>query len=276
MLTLRRALGLRLSVWYATVFILSTVVLVGVTYALLAAALAQRDHDIIRATLREYASRYELGGLPALERAVELEQRTGDQERLFVRIVGRNAAATFMRTPQEWGAFALEELGDGSGLTDWSGTIAARCSKSRRRLGRQHLQVGKSNGSASPSCGSSSDRRPGSIAALVVGVWRPGADDHRQPIYDLIDVVQGIIRTGRTDTRVPVRKTDGDAVDELSALFNTMLDRINALIAAMGESLDNVAHDLRTPLARLRGIAERALQADDHARKQYPTRGPVD
>jgi signal transduction histidine kinase len=60
-----------------------------------------------------------------------------------------------------------------------------------------------------------------------------------------------------------VRSTEGDAVDELSALFNAMLDRINGLIAAMGESIDNVAHDLRTPIARLRGMAERALQAGD-------------
>ena len=97
-----------------------------------------------------------------------------------------------------------------------------------------------------------------------------------QPIYDLIEVVQGIIRTGRTETRVPGRlaargsagQAGGDAVDELSELFNTMLDRINALIAAMGESIDNVAHDLRTPIARLRGIAERALQSGDPAEQR--------
>src|SRR5205814_7129973 len=43
--SLRRVLGLRLSVWYAAIFAISTVALVAVTYALLASSLAQRDHD---------------------------------------------------------------------------------------------------------------------------------------------------------------------------------------------------------------------------------------
>jgi signal transduction histidine kinase len=74
-------------------------------------------------------------------------------------------------------------------------------------------------------------------------------------------VVQNIITTGRTSTRVPEHEPPGDAVHELSALFNAMLDRINALLTAMGQSLDNVAHDLRTPLARLRAVASRALES---------------
>ncbi len=69
----------------------------------------------------------------------------------------------------------------------------------------------------------------------------------------------------RTDERVPVRAPSGDAVDELIALFNAMLDRINALMAAMRDSLDNVAHDLRTPIARLRAVAEHGLQLEDAA-----------
>src|SRR5688572_13726467 len=118
-MTLQRTLGLLLSVWYAAIFVVSTLVLVGLTYALLASSLAQRDHDIIRATVREYASRYELGGLLALRRAVELEERTGNRERLFVRVIGPGADALFTRTPQGWNSFAQEDLGDAQrGLSD--------------------------------------------------------------------------------------------------------------------------------------------------------------
>src|SRR5262249_8992378 len=47
--------------------------------------------------------------------------------------------------------------------------------------------------------------------------------------------------------------------DELTTLYNAMLDKIEGLVAAMRGALDNVSHDLRTPLTRLRGTAEMTL-----------------
>jgi signal transduction histidine kinase len=266
-MTLQRTLGLRLSVWYVAIFVISTIVLVGLTYALLASSLTQRDHDIIRATVREYASRYETGGLLALQRAVEIEERTGNRERLFVRVIGPGADALFARMPPGWSGYAQQELGDPNGQSSIDGRAVLEVA-SVQLFDGTILQVGKSN-----------EIRLAllrkfqwivgfvSIAALAIGLTGGLVLTRStvQPIYDLIAVVSGIIRTGRTDTRVPARNAGGDAVDQLSGLFNTMLDRINALIAAMGQSLDNVAHDLRTPLARLRGIAERALQSGDPA-----------
>jgi signal transduction histidine kinase len=67
------------------------------------------------------------------------------------------------------------------------------------------------------------------------------------------------IYSGELDARVPIRHT-GDELDELGQLFNRMLDNIADLIQGMRQALDNVAHDLRTPMTRLRGIAELALQ----------------
>jgi signal transduction histidine kinase len=83
-----------------------------------------------------------------------------------------------------------------------------------------------------------------------------------RPIHRLIDTTRRIIQSGDMTARVPASSTGGSELDELNALFNQMLARNEGLIRGMREALDNVAHDLRTPLTRLRASAETALR--DH------------
>jgi len=66
--------------------------------------------------------------------------------------------------------------------------------------------------------------------------------------------------------RVPLRGTR-DEWDQLAGNLNAMLDRIEALVAEVKQVTDNVAHDLRTPLARVRGRFEKASfdPRDSHA-----------
>jgi signal transduction histidine kinase len=89
-----------------------------------------------------------------------------------------------------------------------------------------------------------------------------------RPIGDLARATQGVIDSGDLALRVPTHGTR-DSLDQLGTLFNRMLARNEALVRAMKESLDNVAHDLRTPLTRLRAGAELALRdGGDAARAQ--------
>jgi signal transduction histidine kinase len=82
-----------------------------------------------------------------------------------------------------------------------------------------------------------------------------------RPIRSLIETLRSIIETGKMEVRAPTHQT-GDELDVLATLFNVLLGKINILITGMQRSLDNVAHDLRTPLMRLRGIAETALRSE--------------
>jgi signal transduction histidine kinase len=66
------------------------------------------------------------------------------------------------------------------------------------------------------------------------------------------------IAAGALDRRVTVTSR-GDELDRLARTFNTMLDRIQALIVGMREMTDNLAHDLRSPLARMRAAADMSV-----------------
>jgi signal transduction histidine kinase len=85
-----------------------------------------------------------------------------------------------------------------------------------------------------------------------------------RPIRELDATLRRILRTGRLDARVATRGSD-DPLDELGTLVNEMLGRIQTLVGGMRGALDNVAHDLRTPLTRFRNVAEAAIVSGDPA-----------
>jgi signal transduction histidine kinase len=77
-----------------------------------------------------------------------------------------------------------------------------------------------------------------------------------------IDAMTGTtqrIMAGDLSGRLPVGRS-GDELDRLAENLNAMLERIEALMMGLKEVSDNIAHDLKTPLTRLRNRAEEALQ----------------
>ena len=69
------------------------------------------------------------------------------------------------------------------------------------------------------------------------------------------------IMAGDMTRRLPVSGS-GDEIDRLALGLNDMLARIGNLMAGLREVSDNIAHDLRTPLTRLRNHAEEALRVE--------------
>ena len=267
----RSGFGLRLNLWFAAVVTCVALAVFLVAYYLLASSVRQTDREVILAQLEVYRTWYEQGGMAGLSARLA-QQKDSGIETFFVRVAGPERTVLFLNLPRQKDAFdlkALEEVNPTEPLT-WLSLPAANHAApwlvaSTRLRGGAWLQVGKTT-EAQAALLDHFRIVFGWVllVALALGIVTGLLVTGRalRPIRQLIAAFQRVIATGEMDTRIPPRSTD-DELSQLTRLFNTMLEKNGALIRGMREALDNVAHDLRTPLTRLRNTAERALQGGE-------------
>src|SRR5215470_3774581 len=93
---------------------------------------------------------------------------------------------------------------------------------------------------------------------------------------DAMTATAQTIMAGDLSGRLPVAGTN-DELDRLAGHLNAMLDRIEALMRGLKEVSDNIAHDLKTPLTRLRNRCEEALRtAEDEAQYRAALEGTIE
>ena len=193
------------------------------------------------------------------------------QKAFFVRVADAENVATFRRDADDWAEFSPEQL-SGQPLPDpvgysWQTLRSPSGTELLLAAERLHdggvLQVGKSNEELNDVL--TEYRRS---AFLVLLIFVPAsfaggsflASRALRPVQHLTGVAHEIVQTSRFEKRVPAPGS-GDELDGLVRVFNEMLDRIAVLVRTLRESIDNVAHDLRTPITRLRAKAQSVIEA---------------
>jgi len=266
---LLKSSSFRLITWYTILFVLSSLAINIYAYTVISSFIYEQSRKEIEDEMGEFVEIYRGNGLAALRKDV-----FEDEDNPFlVRLIGNQDNTLILRIPKDWSGFNIEQLEKsdypknrewkylkgGDNENEFEITSLSMSDGSTLQLGHKIIER------------EDLFRRIRKVYIIAIipiilfgylgGIFV--ADRALNPIRQLIYTLNSIVASGKIDVRVPVYQTD-KLHEELISLFNSMLEKIEALMNGMRNVLDNVAHDLRTPMTRLRGTAEMALQSEQN------------
>ena len=263
----------RLAVGYMALFVVSVVVLLAFLYWSTALFVAGQTEQTIEAELQGLAEHYRNNGLVGLSTVIR-ERSRGQRQSLYILadperqpIVGNlDAWPRAAADPEGWISFTFERPG--------GSRPEFHQAEARHFVLPQgfHLLVGRDVQERFDM----QSRLKGSLVWVVLLTLGLGLVGGLVMSRNWLRRIEAVNRTSREimagdlARRVPVSGT-GDELDRLAENLNAMLERIEALMTGLRQVTDNIAHDLRSPLNRMRARLEVALLEDASAEERKRT-----
>ena len=261
-LHLVRSKTFRITLIYLCLFSVSTFGLLGFVYWSTTGAVSRQIDSTIEVEITGLAEQYNQRGMMGLLAAIERRSAAPDGSGVYLLSDARlrPLAGNLDRWPdapidgEGWTTFRLEASeGEGGGVNFGRGRVF-------QLSGGLQLLVGHDIRERSYVEGLIRETLVWSLAAILILSLAAGLIVSRILLgrVEVINRTSREIMGGDLGRRIPQRGND-DEFDQLAGNLNAMLDRIEHLLEGMRQVSDNIAHDLRSPLARLRSRLEVTL-----------------
>lgn len=265
---LSQSLSFRLTLLYGGLFALSSLIAVTVFYYSIAGYHQNLVDDEFREELQEISDLMDSEGIDGVRE--EIEDETPEEALyIFLRVLNTDGSEVVSTDLSSWGhldisLIHLNALNNGRRLVLETCTIPEKPYPVRMgyaNIGQGFILHGGLVLKTKTEIGNALKKIFGiALAAVVLIAGLIGWLLARQTLSGIEEVSETarLISRGEFNRRVPL-KNRGREIEHLAGLFNTMLDTIQKVITEMKEVNDNIAHDLKSPIARIRGTAEVTL-----------------
>ncbi len=269
---LRHTLAFRLTLWYAGIFTASSCVAFLLFYLLITSVIRDRTDQELLNRISQFSTLLKVQGINPVNQAAVFEAQASGVKKIFIRLLYGTGEAFSSSNMSYWQNItvkksAINQLLKGKRYVFETIVIPDRKHKIRILYGFIGpgiiMQLGQSLEEHARLIEAFNKIFITAMAFLIVLAALIGWFMARRAISGVEDITDTArqISEGALEERVPV-KTRGDEIDQLAMTFNQMLDRIQKLVTGIREMSDNIAHDLKSPVTRIRGLAEITLTSD--------------
>lgn len=267
--SIRHTLAFRLTLWYAGIFMLTSCVAFLFFYLLIAAVIRDRTDQDLLGEARTLASILNTQGIEAVKRQVIFEAQAAGEKKVFFRLLSFSGQEFSSSNMSYWRDIQIGIEGINQLLNEQKPVFETTRLPDRKHkirilysiIGRGIiLQLGQSMENYTRFIEAFRKIFVATMASLFIFAAIVGWFMARRALAGVETVTQTArqISEGSLKERVPVKKHQ-DEIDQLAITFNQMLDRIQKLVTGIKEMSDNIAHDLKSPITRIRGISEVTL-----------------